>query len=109
MFKTKSRGPRTDPCGIPDVTSCQFYSLQFTATFCLLFEMNTSIQFTISFLIFRLFNLLISLLCGTVSKTLLKSMYISSVITSIVISCTTVDLPEIKPYYFGLKRQFSFI
>ena len=48
MYKTKSRHPRTDPCGIPDVTSCQFDSLQFTATFCHLFEMNASIQFTIS-------------------------------------------------------------
>ena len=56
---TKSRGPRTDSCGIPDVTSCQFDSLPFTATFCLLFEMNASIQFTIS---------LLSLSCGTVSN-----------------------------------------
>ena len=68
MYKTKSRGPRSDPCGITDVTLCQFYSLPFTATFCLLFEMNASVQFTISLLIFIPFNLLISLLHGTVSK-----------------------------------------
>ena len=79
MYNTKSRGPRTVPCGIPDVTSCQFDYFPFTATFCLLFEMKASIQFTISLLIFRLFYLLISLLCGTVSKAFLKSMYITSV------------------------------
>ena len=62
MYNTKSRGPMTVPCGIPDVTSCQFDSFPFTATFCLLYEMKASIQFTISLLIFRLFNLLISLL-----------------------------------------------
>ena len=56
MYNTKNRGPRTVPCGIPDVTSCQFDSFPFTATFCLLFEMKASIQFTISLLIFRLFN-----------------------------------------------------
>ena len=53
-YNTKSRGPRTDPCGIPDVTSCQFDSFPFTATFCLLSEMKTSIQFTILLLIFEL-------------------------------------------------------
>ena len=76
MYKTNSRGPRTDPCGISDVTSCQFVYLPFTAIFCLLFEIHGSIQFIISFLIFILFNLLISLLCGTVWKIYLKSMYI---------------------------------
>ena len=79
MYNTKGRGPRTVPCGIPDVTSCQFDSFPFTATFCLLLEMKASIQFTISLLIFILFNLLISLLCGTVSKAFLKSMYITFV------------------------------
>ena len=79
MYKRKSIGPRTDPCHIPYIMSCQFDSLPFTTTFCLLLEMNASIQFTISLLIFRLFNLLISLLCGTVSKAFLKSMYITYV------------------------------
>ena len=57
---------QSDSWGIPDVTSCQFDYLPFTATFCLLFEINASLQFTISLLLFRLFNLLISLLCGSV-------------------------------------------
>ena len=83
MYNTKSRGPRTVPCGIPDVTSCQFDSFLFTATFCLLLEMKASIQFTISLLIFRLFNLLINLLCGTVSKA-----YVSH--KSITFVCFTV-------------------
>ena len=56
----RCRGPRTDPCGIQDVTSCQFDSLPFPVTFCLLFKMNGSVQFIISLLIFILFNLLIN-------------------------------------------------
>ena len=72
MFETKRRGPRTYLCGIPEVTSGQFDSLPFTATFCLLFEMNASIQFTSSLLICILIYLCISLLCGTVSKVLFK-------------------------------------
>ena len=67
-YRTSNKGPRTDPCGIPDVTLCQFDSFPFTATFCHLFVMNASIQLTKSFLMLKLFNLLISLVCGTVSK-----------------------------------------
>ena len=39
-YRTNNKGPRTDPCGIPDVTLCQFDSFPFTATFCRLFVMN---------------------------------------------------------------------
>ena len=67
-YRTNNKGPRTDPCGIPDVTLCQFDSFPFTATFYHLFVMNASIQLIKSFLMLKLFNLLISLLCGTVSK-----------------------------------------
>ena len=70
-YRTNNKGPRTDPCGIPDVTLCQFDSFpatSFTATFCRLFVMNASIQLIKSFLMLKLFYLLISLLCGTVSK-----------------------------------------
>ena len=38
MYKTNNKGLRTDPCGIPDVTLCQFDSFPFT--FCHLFVMN---------------------------------------------------------------------
>ena len=54
MYKTNNKGPRTDACGLPDVTLCQFYSFLFTATFCHLFVMNASIQLINSFLMLKL-------------------------------------------------------
>ena len=72
-YRTNNKVPKTDPCGIPDVTLCQFNYFPFTATFCRLFVMNASIQLTKSFLMLKLFNLLISLVCGTVSKAFSKS------------------------------------
>ena len=53
--QTNNKGPRTDPCGIPDVTLCQFDSFPFTATFCRLFVMNASIQLTKSLLMLTFF------------------------------------------------------
>ena len=64
-YRTNSKGPRTDPCGIPDVTLCQFDSFLFTATFCRLFVMNASIQLIKSFLMLKL---LIYLLVSYVAR-----------------------------------------
>ena len=36
-YRTNNKGPRTDPCGIPDVALCQFDSFPFTAIFCHIF------------------------------------------------------------------------
>ena len=44
MYKTKRIGPRTDPWGIPEVTSFGFDATPLTMTFCCRLSRNDSIH-----------------------------------------------------------------
>ena len=52
-YRTNNKGPRTDPCGIPDVTLCQFDSFPFTVTFCRLFVLSFFFEGSNSFRCFQ--------------------------------------------------------
>ena len=84
MYSKKSIGPRTDPCGTPDVTSVMSDRAPLTETRCLRFDRKDVIQLCV-LLVLNLLVITYELsldrrrLCGTLSKALEKSRRIASV------------------------------
>ena len=67
MNITKSIGPSTDPCGIPEVTSLQLENSPLTFTLCFLLLRKLLTQLHIFSLSPYFFSLYINLWCGTLS------------------------------------------
>ena len=73
MCSKKSIGPRTEPCGTPDVTSMMADRAPLTETRCLRFDRKYVIQVCVLPVIPYEVNLDRRRLCGTLSKVLAKS------------------------------------
>ena len=73
MYSKKSIGPRTEPCGTPDVTSVMSDRAPLTETRCLRFDRKDVIQLCVLPVIPYEVNLDRRRLCGTLSKALAKS------------------------------------
>ena len=79
MYSKKSIGPRTEPCGTPDVTYVVSDRAPLTETRCLLFDRTDVIQLCVLAVIPYEVSLDRRRLCGTLSKALAKSRRIASV------------------------------
>ena len=79
MYSKKSIGPRTEPCGTPDVTSVVSDRAPLTETRCLRFDRKDVIQLCVLPVIPYEVSLDRRRLCGTLSKALAKSRRIASV------------------------------
>ena len=79
MYSNKSIGPRTEPCGTPDVISVVSDRAPLTETSCLRFDRKDVIQLCVLPLIPCEVSLDRRRLCGTLSKALAKSRRIASV------------------------------
>ena len=79
MYSKKSIGPRTEPCGTPDVTSVMSDRAPLTETRCLRFDRKDVIQLCVLPVIPYEVNLDRRRLCGTLSKALAKSRRIASI------------------------------
>ena len=73
MYSKKSIGPRTEPCGTPDVTYVMSDRAPLTETRCLRFDRKYVIQLCVLPVIPYEVSLDRRLLCGTLSKALAKS------------------------------------
>ena len=80
IYSKKSIGPRTEPCGTPDVTSVMSDRAPLTETRCLRFDRKDVIQLCV---LLPVIPYEVSLdrrrLCGTLSKALAKSRRIATV------------------------------
>ena len=72
MYSKKSIGPRTEPCGTPDVTSVMSDRAPLTETRCLRFDRKDVIQLCVLPVIPYEVNSDRRRLCGTLSKALAK-------------------------------------
>ena len=79
MYGKKSIGPRTEPCGTPDVTSVVSDRAPLTETRCLRFDRKDVIQLCVLPVVPYEVSLDRRRLCGTLSKALAKSKRIASV------------------------------
>ena len=79
MYSKKSIGPRTEPCGTPDVTSVVSDRAPLTETRCLRFDRKDVIQLCVLPVIPYEVSLDRRRLCETLSKALAKSRRIASV------------------------------
>ena len=79
MYSKKSIGPRTEPCGTPDVTYVMSNRAPSTETRCLGFDGKYVIQLWVLTVIPYEVSLDRSRLCGTLSKALAKSRRIASI------------------------------
>ena len=79
MYSKKSIGPRTEPCGTPDVTSVVSDRTPLNETRCLRFDRKDVIQLCVLPVIPYEVSLDRRRLCGTLSKALAKSRRIASV------------------------------
>ena len=70
MYSKKSIGPRTEPCGTPDVTSVMSDRAPLTETRCLRFDRKDVIQLCVLPVIPYEVNLDRRRVCGTLSKAL---------------------------------------
>ena len=96
MYSKKSIGPRTEPCGTPDVT---YYVVSdrapLTETSCLRFDRKDVIQLCVLPVIPYEVSLDRRRLCGTLSKALAKSRRIASVcvlLSNAIIQSWTVSI-----------------
>ena len=88
-------GPRTDPCGTPDVTSVMSDRAPLTETRCLRFDRKDVIQLCVLLVIPYELSLDRRRVCGTLSKALAKSRRIASVrvlLSNAVIQSWTVSI-----------------
>ena len=95
MYSKQSIGPRTEPCGTPDVTSVMSNRAPLTETRCLRFDRKDVIQFCVLPVIPYELSLDRSGLCGTLSKALAKSRRIASIcvlLSNAVIQSWTVSI-----------------
>ena len=95
MYSMKSIGPRTEPCGTPDVTSVVSDRAPLTKTHCLRFHRKDVIQLWVLPVIPYEVSLERSCLCGTLSKALAKSIRIASIcvlLSNAVIQSWTVSI-----------------
>ena len=95
MYGKKSIGPRTEPCGTPDVTSVVSDRASLTATRCFRFDRKDVIQLCVLPVIPYEVSLDKMRLCGTLSKALAKSRRIASVcvlLSNAVIQSWTVSI-----------------
>ena len=95
MYSKKSIGPRTDPCGTPDVTSVMSDRAPLTETRCLRFDRKDVIQLCVLLVIPYELSLDRRRLCGILSKALAKSRRIASVwvlLSNAVIQSWTVSI-----------------
>ena len=79
IYNKNSIGPRTEPCGIPDVTSVMSDRAPLTETRCLRFDRKDVIQLCVLPVIPYEVRLDRRRLCGTLSKALAKSRRIASI------------------------------
>ena len=96
MYSNKSIGPRTEPCGTPDVTSVMSDRAPLTETRCLRFDKKKDV---IQLCVLPVIPYEVSLdrrrLCGTSSKALAKSRRIGSIcvlLSNAVIQSWTVSI-----------------
>jgi hypothetical protein len=73
IIQNNNTGPSTEPCGIPLVTLCHFYTDPFSCTLCLQLLRKFLTHTQVWLLIPYERSLLISLMCGTLSKAFIKS------------------------------------
>ena len=73
MYRKISIGPRTEPCGTPDVTSVMSDRAPLIETRCLRFDRKDEIQLCVLPVIPNEVSLHRRRLCGTLSKALAKS------------------------------------
>ena len=95
VYSKKSIGPRTEPCGTPDVTSVMSDRAPLTETRCLRFDRKDVIQLCVLPVIPYEVNLDRRRLCGTLSKALAKSRRIASIcvlLSNAVIQSWTVSI-----------------
>ena len=95
MYSKKSIGPRTEPCGTPDVTSVMSDRAPFTETRCLRFDRKYVIQLCVLPVIPFEVGLDRRRLCWTLSKAFAKSRRITSicvVLSNAVIQSWTVSI-----------------
>ena len=79
MYSKKSIGPRTEPCGTPDVTSVMSDRAPLTETRSLRFDRKDGIQWCVLPVIPYEVSLYRRRLCGTLSKALAKSRRMASI------------------------------
>ena len=95
MYGKKSIGPRTEPCGTPDVTSMVSDRAQLTETRCLRFDRKDVIQLCVLTVIPYEVSLDGRRLCGTLAKASAKSRRIASVcvlLSNAIIQSWTVSI-----------------
>ena len=91
IYSKKSIGPRTEPCGTPDVTSVMSDRDPLTDTRCLRFDRKDVIKLCVLLVIPYEVSLDRRRLCGTLSKGLVKSRRIASIC---VLLSSAVILPD---------------
>ena len=79
MYSRKRAGPRTDPCGTPDVTGTLSDEVPSRTNICDLLLRKASIHSTVNISTLLVLSLWISLLWFTLSNALAKSMMMMSV------------------------------
>ena len=79
MYVQKRMGPRTEPCGTPDVTEVMYDRAPLTETRCLRYDRTYVIQLCMLPVIPYEVSLNRRHLCGTLSKALVKSRRIASI------------------------------
>ena len=91
MCSKKSIGPRTEPCGTPDVASVMSDRAPLTETRCLRFDRKDMIQLCVLPVIPYEVSLDRRCSCGTLSKALAKSRRIASICVLLSSSCGTLS------------------
>ena len=95
LYSKKSMGPRTEPCGTPDVTAVMSDRAPLTETRCLRLDSTDVIQLCVLPVIPYEVNLDRRRLCGTLSKAWAKSRRIASIcvlLSNAVIQSWTVSI-----------------
>ena len=96
MYSKTPIGPRTEPCGTPDVTSVMSDSAPLTETRCLRFHRKYLIQLCVLPVIPYEVSLDRSRLCETLTKALAKSRRIASI-------CVLLSKAVIQPWTVSIS------